>query len=60
MTAPSAERYERERSARGTPTACWGEPAAVACAVATIASGRLPFSVGQVIYVDGGLSQKNF
>ena len=58
MTAPSAERYER-RSARGlTPTACWGGPADVACAVATIASGRLPFSVGQVTYVDGGLSRR--
>ncbi len=29
-------------------------------AVATAATGRLPFSVGQVIYVDGGLSQWSY
>ena len=58
MTAPSAERYEREIARGLTPIARWGEPADVGRAVATIASGRLPFSVGQVIHVDGGLSQK--
>jgi hypothetical protein len=28
--------------------------------VATLASGGLPFSVGQVVYVDGGLNLKAF
>ena len=56
MTAPVAERYEREIARGITPIARWGEPADVGRAVATIATGGLPFSVGQVIYVDGGLS----
>jgi NAD(P)-dependent dehydrogenase (short-subunit alcohol dehydrogenase family) len=60
MTAPVAERYEREIAAGITPIARWGEPADVGRAVATIATGRLPFSVGQVIYVDGGLSLPRF
>jgi NAD(P)-dependent dehydrogenase (short-subunit alcohol dehydrogenase family) len=60
MTAPVAERYEREIAAGITPIARWGEPADVGRAVATIATGRLPFSVGQVIYVDGGLSVPSF
>ena len=60
MTAPVAERYEREIARGITPIARWGEPADVGRAVATIASGQLPFSAGQVIYVDGGLSQARF
>ena len=48
----------RAEIARGlTPIARWGEPADVGRAVATLATGGLPFSVGQVVYVDGGLSQ---
>jgi 3-oxoacyl-[acyl-carrier protein] reductase len=60
MTAPVAERYEREIARGITPIARWGEPADVGRAVATAATGQLPFSVGQVIYVDGGLGQKGF
>ncbi|HEX6114533.1 MAG TPA: 3-ketoacyl-ACP reductase [Geminicoccaceae bacterium] len=60
MTAPVAERYEREIAAGITPIARWGEPADVGRAVATGATGRLPFSVGQVVYVDGGLSLPRF
>ena len=60
MTAASAERYEREIAEGLTPIARWGEPADVGRAVATVATGRLPFSVGQVIYVDGGLSLPAF
>jgi NAD(P)-dependent dehydrogenase (short-subunit alcohol dehydrogenase family) len=60
MTAPVAERYEREIARGITPIARWGEPADVGLAVATIATGRLPFSAGQVVYVDGGLSLPSF
>jgi NAD(P)-dependent dehydrogenase (short-subunit alcohol dehydrogenase family) len=60
MTAPTAERYEREIAEGLTPIARWGEPADVGRAVATIATGQLPFSAGQVIYVDGGLSLPAF
>jgi 3-oxoacyl-[acyl-carrier protein] reductase len=60
MTAPAAERYEQEIARGVTPIARWGEPADVGRAVATAATGGLPFSVGQVIYVDGGLSQWSY
>ena len=60
MTAPSAERYDREIAAGAMPIARWGEPEDVGRAVATAAVGRLPFSVGQVIYVDGGLGLPRF
>jgi NAD(P)-dependent dehydrogenase (short-subunit alcohol dehydrogenase family) len=60
MTVPSAERYEREIAQGLTPIARWGEPADVGRAVATIAAGQLPFSAGQVIYVDGGLSLPSY
>jgi len=56
MPALAAERYEREIARGITPIARWGEPTDVGRAVATAATGQLPFSVGQVIYVDGGLS----
>jgi NAD(P)-dependent dehydrogenase (short-subunit alcohol dehydrogenase family) len=60
MTAPAAERYEREIARGITPIARWGEPADVGHAVATAATGGLPFSVGQVIHVDGGLSVPSY
>jgi 3-oxoacyl-[acyl-carrier protein] reductase len=60
MTAPSAERYEQEIAEGLTPIARWGEPADVGRAVATIATGQLPFSAGQVVYVDGGLNLPAF
>jgi NAD(P)-dependent dehydrogenase (short-subunit alcohol dehydrogenase family) len=60
MTAPVAARYQREIAAGITPIARWGEPADVGRAVATIATGGLAFSAGQVIYVDGGLSLPSF
>jgi NAD(P)-dependent dehydrogenase (short-subunit alcohol dehydrogenase family) len=60
MTAPVAERYEREIARGITPIARWGEPEDVGRVVATVATGGLPFSVGQVIYVDGGLSLPSY
>jgi NAD(P)-dependent dehydrogenase (short-subunit alcohol dehydrogenase family) len=61
------DRLERRRSRPPsrrrpsiTPIARWGEPADVGRAVATAATGGLPFSVGQVVYVDGGLSQWSY
>ena len=60
MTAPVAERYQREIDHGLSPIARWGEPADVGRAVATLATGGLPFSVGQVVYVDGGLHLRAF
>ncbi len=56
MTAPAAKRYDRLIAGGLTPIRRWGEPADVGRAVATLAGGGLPFSAGQVILVDGGLS----
>jgi NAD(P)-dependent dehydrogenase (short-subunit alcohol dehydrogenase family) len=60
MTGPSAERYGREIAAGLTPIARWGEPEDVGRAVATLATGGLPFAVGQVVCVDGGLALRPF
>ena len=56
MTEPSAERLGRLIEEGFTPIRRWGEPRDVAEAVATLAESRLPFTVGQVITVDGGLT----
>jgi NAD(P)-dependent dehydrogenase (short-subunit alcohol dehydrogenase family) len=56
MTAPSAERLERMIEEGFTPIRRWGEPKDVADAVAVLAQGKLPFTVGQVLTVDGGLT----
>jgi NAD(P)-dependent dehydrogenase (short-subunit alcohol dehydrogenase family) len=34
----------------------WGQPEDVGKAVAMLASGALPYSTGQVVMVDGGLT----
>jgi 3-oxoacyl-[acyl-carrier protein] reductase len=60
MTAPVAERYERRIQDGLSPIARWGEPEDVGRTVATLACGGLPFNVGQVVYVDGGLNLRTF
>jgi NAD(P)-dependent dehydrogenase (short-subunit alcohol dehydrogenase family) len=54
MTANVKEKYDRMIDAGLTPIKRWGTPEDVADAVAAIASGRLKFSTGEVINVDGG------
>ena len=60
MTAPSKERYDAFFAADGAPMPRWGEPEEVAKAVATCAAGDLPYTVGQPIAVDGGLTLPRF
>jgi NAD(P)-dependent dehydrogenase (short-subunit alcohol dehydrogenase family) len=60
MTAPVAARYQRRIEEGLSPIARWGEPEDVGRAVATLAAGGLPFTVGQVVYVDGGLNLRTF
>ena len=60
MTAVASERYDREIAGGLTPIRRWGEPEDVGRAAATAATGGLPFSVGQAIYVDGGLTLRTF
>jgi NAD(P)-dependent dehydrogenase (short-subunit alcohol dehydrogenase family) len=38
----------------------WGQPEEVGRAVAACASGDLPYTVGQPILIDGGLTLPNF
>jgi len=56
MTSAAAvrEKYDRLIDAGLTPFRRWGRPEDVAMAVQMLAAGRLPFSTGEVINVDGG------
>jgi NAD(P)-dependent dehydrogenase (short-subunit alcohol dehydrogenase family) len=54
MTAGVKEKYDRLIDDGLLPIRRWGQPEDVAAAVAAIAEGRLPYSTGQVIDVDGG------
>jgi 3-oxoacyl-[acyl-carrier protein] reductase len=54
MTTPVKDKYDKLIDEGLTPTRRWGQPEDVARAVGAIAEGRLDFSTGQVINVDGG------
>lgn len=55
MTGPVKAKYDALIFEQGlTPIRRWGRPEDVAGAVLAIAQGRLPFSTGEVINVDGG------
>jgi 3-oxoacyl-[acyl-carrier protein] reductase len=60
MTAPATDYYERAIAGGITPIARWGEPEDIGRTVATLAAGGLPFTVGQVVWVDGGLGRRGF
>ncbi|MHC4213146.1 MAG: 3-ketoacyl-ACP reductase [Planctomycetota bacterium] len=54
MTKVVTEKYDKLIAEGLLPTKRWGQPEDVAQAVAAIAQGRLDYSTGQVINVDGG------
>lgn len=54
MTSAAREKYDRLIAGGLTPFRRWGQPEDVARVVQMIAAGRLPFSTGEVINVDGG------
>jgi NAD(P)-dependent dehydrogenase (short-subunit alcohol dehydrogenase family) len=56
MTAVAKEKYDRLFAQGVAPISRWGEPDDVGRTVAMLASGALPYSTGEVIHVDGGLS----
>lgn len=56
MTAVARERYDGLFANGLAPIARWGEPDDIGRAVATLASGALPYSTGETIQVDGGLA----
>ncbi len=54
MTAAVKEKYDKLIANGLTPIKRWGRPDDVAAATLAIAEGRLDFSTGQIIDVDGG------
>lgn len=56
MTAVAKEKYDRLFAEGIAPIARWGEPEDVGHTVAMLAGGGMPYSTGEVIHVDGGLS----
>jgi 3-oxoacyl-[acyl-carrier protein] reductase len=54
MTSVVKETYDRLIAEGLAPIQRWGQPEDVAQAVVAIAEGRLPYSTGEVIHVDGG------
>ena len=56
MTAGVSETYDRLIDGGLTLQKRWGIPEDVGKAVAMLARGDLPYSPGQVILVDGGLT----
>jgi len=56
MTSGVKEKYDRMISEGLCVTRRWGYPQDVGMAVASLAVGNFPYSTGQVIMVDGGLT----
>jgi 3-oxoacyl-[acyl-carrier protein] reductase len=54
MTSVVKDKYDKLIAEGLTPIKRWGQPEDIAKAVGAIAEGRLDFSTGQVINVDGG------
>jgi NAD(P)-dependent dehydrogenase (short-subunit alcohol dehydrogenase family) len=60
MTLPVKARYDSLIVSGAVPMRRWGYPADVASTVATMAEGRLAYTVGQAVTVDGGLTIPQF
>ncbi|MEX2607368.1 MAG: 3-ketoacyl-ACP reductase [Kiritimatiellia bacterium] len=56
MTAGVTDKYDKLIADGLTVTPRWGYPEDVGKAVASLAAGHFPYSTGQVIMVDGGLT----
>ena len=56
MTSGVAEKYDRLIEEGMNITERWGYPEDVGKAVAALARGDFPYSTGQVILVDGGMT----
>jgi len=54
MTSVVKDKYDKLIAGGLTPIKRWGQPEDIAKAVGAIAEGRLDFSTGQIINVDGG------
>ena len=58
MTKDAAVRYDRQIADGIAPIRRWGEPEDIGRAVAMLASGDMPFSTGNALFVDGGLHMR--
>jgi NAD(P)-dependent dehydrogenase (short-subunit alcohol dehydrogenase family) len=58
MTAGVKEKYDAMFASGLTLEKRWGQPEDVGKAVAMLARGDLPYSTGQVLTIDGGLTQR--
>jgi 3-oxoacyl-[acyl-carrier protein] reductase len=56
MTAGVTEKYDKLIAEGLCVTRRWGTPEDVGMAAASLATGRFPYSTGQVIQIDGGLT----
>ncbi len=56
MTTGVKEKYDRLINEGLTIEKRWGKPEDIGKIVAALAGGDLPYSTGQVIYADGGMS----
>ncbi len=60
MTRPVKERYDALIAGGGVPMGRWGKPEDVAAVVRAMAEGKLPYTVGEAVTVDGGLTVPRF
>lgn len=60
MTSGVKPKYDQLISGGLVPMKRWGQPADIATAVDALAGGKLPFTVGQIIDIDGGLTKSHF
>ncbi|MEL7150806.1 MAG: 3-ketoacyl-ACP reductase [Pseudomonadota bacterium] len=60
MTAPVIAHYEERAKAGLTLFPRVGQPQDVGTIIASLASGKLPYTTGQVIYADGGMLVPRF
>jgi NAD(P)-dependent dehydrogenase (short-subunit alcohol dehydrogenase family) len=60
MTRPAKAHYDKLIGEHLVPAERWGYPADVASTVVCMAEGRLPYTVGQCITVDGGFIMPHF
>ena len=60
MTSGVKPKYDQLISDGLVPMKRWGQPDDIAVVVDALASGKLPFTVGQIIDVDGGLNKSHF
>lgn len=60
MTQPVQAHYDEAIAAGLVPARRWGQPEDVASTVRSMAEGRLMYTVGQAVTVDGGLTVPRF